>query len=72
VPAEAKYGPGHHRARDLGPDYGLDETKYAESFGKHGLPALLAKLAAFQNDVGAETYSEGFALQTDDKGLFKG
>lgn len=50
----------------------LDETKYAKNFGKVGLPAVLAKLLAFQNDVGAEMYSEGFALQTDDKGLFKG
>lgn len=50
----------------------LDEARYAKNFGKLGLPSLLAKLVAFQNDVGAENYSEGFALQVDDKGLFKG
>ncbi|MBK6691456.1 MAG: hypothetical protein IPG50_04535 [Myxococcales bacterium] len=50
----------------------LDEKKYAKNFGKHGLPAVLAKLVQFQNDVGAEMYSECFALATDDKGLFKG
>ena len=50
----------------------LDEGEYAKNFGELGLPAVLASLVAFQNDVGAEMYSEGFALQTDDKGLFKG
>ena len=50
----------------------LDEKKYAKNFGKHGLPAVLAKLVLFQNDVGGEFYSEGFCLQVDDKGLFKG
>ncbi len=50
----------------------LDEAKYAKNFGAHRLPELLAKLVAFQNDVGAETYAEGFALEVDDKSLFKG
>ncbi len=49
----------------------LDEAKYAKNFGKLGLPAVLAKLVAFQNDVGAEMFAEGFVLETDDKGLFK-
>lgn len=50
----------------------LDATKYAKNFGKLGLPDVLAKLVEFQNDVGAEMFAEGFALQIDDKGLFKG
>ena len=50
----------------------LDEGEYAKNFGELGLPAVLASLVAFQNDVGAEMYSEGFALQTDNKGLFQG
>lgn len=50
----------------------LDERKYAKNFGKHGLPAVLAKLVVFQNDVGGEFYAEGFCLQVDDKSLFKG
>jgi hypothetical protein len=50
----------------------LDPKKYAKNFGKLGLPALLAKLVEFQNDVGIEMFAEGFALMEDDKGLFKG
>ena len=52
----------------------LDANKYAKNFSSisPALPDLLAKLVEFQNDVGAEMYSEGFALQVDDKGLFKG
>ncbi len=50
----------------------LDVTKYAKNFGKLALPAALAKLVEFQNDVGAEMFSEGFVLGVDDKGLFKG
>ena len=51
----------------------LDVTKYAKNFGKLEVPLLLQKLVEFQNDVGGgEIYAEGFSLDVDDKGLFKG
>ncbi|HEY0251767.1 MAG TPA: hypothetical protein VGC41_09580 [Kofleriaceae bacterium] len=49
----------------------LDVKKYAKNFAPFAVPKTLAKLVAFQNDVGAETFAQGFMLDVDDKGLVK-
>lgn len=50
----------------------LDVKKYAANLRPFEVPAILAQLVEFQNDVGAERFAEGFYLDVDDKGLFKG
>jgi len=56
---------------DLDGDLLLTPEDYANNFPGFDVPNELVELVEFQNQVGAECYSDGFALGTDDKSFLK-